>query len=110
MSFDRPIRVFTDIKDGNRMASDFKVMQDTEKEIQEAITLSSMDRQISVSGVAELTIAPDRYSITIKCNASKDTVQDAKNSVMRRTDYIVQSLQNSALKVDLCFHKMYLFF
>ncbi|KAK3780032.1 hypothetical protein RRG08_029725 [Elysia crispata] len=82
------------------MASDFKVMQDTEKEIQEAITLSSMDRQISVSGVAELTIAPDRYSITIKCNASKDTVQDAKNSVMRRTDYIVQSLQNSALKEE----------
>ncbi|RUS86361.1 hypothetical protein EGW08_005879 [Elysia chlorotica] len=98
MSFDRPIRVFTDIKNGNKMNSGFTVAQNSEKGIQEAIALSSMDRQISVSGVGELTIAPDRYSITIKCHASKDTVQDAKNSVMRRTDYIVQSLQNSALK------------
>ncbi|GFR63072.1 interleukin-1 receptor-associated kinase 1-binding protein 1 [Elysia marginata] len=80
------------------MASDFAVTQATEKGIQEAITLSSMDRQISVSGVGELTLGPDRYSITIKCQASKDSVQDAKNSVMRRADYIIQSLHNSALK------------
>ena len=81
MSFDRPIRVFTDIKDGNKMATDFRVTPATEKGIQEAITLSSMDRQISVTGVGELTLAPDRFSIIIKCQASKDNIQDAKNSV-----------------------------
>lgn len=102
MSFDRPIRVFTDIKDGNKTTTDFVVTQamPTEKGIEEAIALSSMDRQISVSGVGELTLGPDRYSITIKCQASKDNVQDAKNSVMRRADYIIQSLHNSALKEE----------
>ncbi|BFZ24850.1 hypothetical protein BsWGS_27888 [Bradybaena similaris] len=59
--------------------------------------VGSGDRQIVVTGVGELSLPPDRFSLTIKCKSSKENVQDAKNSVTRRLDYIVQTLKNYSL-------------
>lgn len=72
--------------------------------------INAEDRQIIVTGVGELVLPPDRYSLTIRCKSSKDSLQDAKESVKKRIDYILQTLKNNSLKVggqmkvDLLWH------
>ena len=55
--------------------------------------------EIQVSALAELTHVPDRCRISITVNSKKDDVQEAKNSVSRRMDYILQVLNNHQIKV-----------
>ncbi|KAI8735413.1 interleukin-1 receptor-associated kinase 1-binding protein 1 [Biomphalaria glabrata] len=98
-----PIQVFTELnnKDPLRIgvgkAETFKINEISEPNISSA---NYFDRQINVTGIGELTLPPDRFSITIKCKSCKDNVQDAKNSITRRVDYIVQALKNSSLKPE----------
>ena len=57
------------------------------------------DNEIKVSALGELSLAPDRCTVTISVSSRKENVQDAKNSVSRRSDYIIQTLYNHHAKV-----------
>lgn len=56
--------------------------------------ITARDRQIQVTGVGEVSVPPDRFSLTVRIFSKKDNVQDAKNSVTRRLDYVKQSFAN----------------
>ena len=104
MDVNRPVQVFTDIKKVQKPVKNFIVTpSDNMNVAKDSMNVSALDRQINVTGVGEMTLPPDRFSVTIKCKAVKETVQDAKLSVTRRLDYIIQSLKNVNLKVHKCF-------
>lgn len=65
----------------------------------DGVKISARDRQIQVTGVGEVSVPPDRFSLTIRISAKKDNVQDAKNSVTRRLDYVMQTLTNHNVQV-----------
>ena len=56
-------------------------------------------RVITVSAVGEVTLPPDRCKLTVRVESEKESVQDVKDSVTRRVDYIIQTLHNHSLKV-----------
>jgi len=51
------------------------------------------------SATGEVTLVPDVCMFNIMISSQKDQLQDAKNSVNRRLDYIRQALRNRHLKV-----------
>lgn len=59
------------------------------------------DRMIRVTAVGEVSLPPDRCRVTIKIHSIKDNVQDVKNSIQRRLDYVLQTLQNHSVKVNI---------
>ena len=59
------------------------------------------DNTITVCATGELSLPPDRCKVLITMSSKKDNVQDVKNSVARRVDYIKQTLHNHHVKV--CF-------
>ncbi|WAR07815.1 IKBP1-like protein [Mya arenaria] len=65
------------------------------------------DRIIKVTAVGEVSLPPDRCRVTVKIHSQKDNVQDVKNSVQRRLDYVVQTFQNQNIKeADIKIHKL----
>lgn len=56
-------------------------------------------REVHVSGSAEMSCGPDRALVTVKVSSTKNSAAEAKNSVGRRLDYIVQSLQKPGIQV-----------
>ncbi len=74
------------------------------KEEKPKISRKDTGNEIQVSATGEMSLAPDRCRVTICVNSIKDTAQDAKNSVSRRLDYILQSLNNHQIKVQTCFY------
>lgn len=54
---------------------------------------------IHVTASSQLSLEPDRCRVTIFVSSKKEQVQDAKNSVARRIDYIIQTLYNNHIKV-----------
>jgi len=63
------------------------------------------------SATGEVTLAPDVCMFNIVVSSQKDRLQDGKNSVARRLDYILQALHNRRLKVvsTVC-NKMFFLF
>ncbi|KAK3098939.1 hypothetical protein FSP39_024481 [Pinctada imbricata] len=59
---------------------------------------SVSSRVITVSAVGEVTLPPDRCKLTVRVSSEKESVQDVKDSVSRRVDYIIQTLHNHNLK------------
>ena len=57
--------------------------------------------EIQVSAVSNLNLPPDRCKCTISLLSRKDQPQDAKESVQRRLDYILQTLHNHQIAVCL---------
>ncbi|XP_013401032.1 interleukin-1 receptor-associated kinase 1-binding protein 1 [Lingula anatina] len=55
-------------------------------------------RQVQVQALGEISFPPDRCKVTIVSSSRKDNVQEAKNSVTRRLDYILQVLHNHQVK------------
>lgn len=55
-------------------------------------------QMVEVSATGELCLPPDRCAIHISVSSSKEQVQDVKNSVQRRVDYIMQTLHNHQIK------------
>jgi len=51
------------------------------------------------SATGKVTVAPDICMFNIVVSCEKDRLQDAKNSVARRLEYILQTLHNRRLKV-----------
>lgn len=56
--------------------------------------------EITVTAKGELSLPPDRCRLYITISSAKETVQDVKNSVTRRLDYILQVLNNEQVKVS----------
>ncbi|XP_030051488.1 interleukin-1 receptor-associated kinase 1-binding protein 1 [Microcaecilia unicolor] len=55
-------------------------------------------REVHVSGRAELSAAPDRARVSIQVSSQKDVAGEAKSSVVRRLEYIVQNVRQQGLK------------
>ena len=55
--------------------------------------------EIQVTATGELSLVPDKCKVTISVSSKKENPQDAKNSVSRRFDYIIQTLHNHQVKV-----------
>ena len=70
-------------------------------EAQGAVTMDRMktNRNVQVTAVGEVSLPPDRCRVTIRIHSQKDNVADVKNSIQRRLDYILQTLQNHNVKV-----------
>lgn len=65
-----------------------------------------MERLIQVTAVGEVSLPPDRCRVTVRLHSQKDNVQDVKNSIQRRLDYVLQTLQNHNVKdTDIQVHK-----
>ena len=58
------------------------------------------DNEIQVSAIAEIEIVPDKCKLSLLISSKKEQVEDSKNSVQRRLDYILQTLTNHQVKVD----------
>ena len=58
-------------------------------------------REVQVTGSAELSCPPDRASVSISVSSSKESVNDVKNSVSRRVEYILQTVRQHDVKVKL---------
>ena len=71
----------------------------SQEEVFPARTPPTRSNEIQVSATAELSLPPDKCRITIFVSSKKDNVQEAKNSVSRRLEYILQVLNNYHIKV-----------
>nr|XP_033793432.1 interleukin-1 receptor-associated kinase 1-binding protein 1 [Geotrypetes seraphini] len=58
---------------------------------------AAASREVHVIGHAELSAAPDRARVSIQVNSQKDVAGEAKSSVCRRLDYIVQSVRRQGI-------------
>ncbi|KAG9493720.1 interleukin-1 receptor-associated kinase 1-binding protein 1 [Eleutherodactylus coqui] len=54
-------------------------------------------REVQVTGTAELSAAPNRARVCIRVASSKGSAVEAKNSVLRRLEYIEQSLRQAGV-------------
>ena len=61
---------------------------------------SSKQRTISVSATGELSVPPDRVKLSLRVRSSKESADEAKQSVHRRFEYIVQTLKKNHVKVS----------
>lgn len=57
-------------------------------------------REVQVNGNAELSCLPDRATVSINVSSSKESVNDVKNSVSRRVEYILQTVRQHDVKVN----------
>lgn len=55
--------------------------------------------EVQVVGTGELFLAPDRCRLSVAVRSQKSDVDEVKNSVTRRLDYIVQVMHNHGVKV-----------
>ncbi|XP_071495535.1 interleukin-1 receptor-associated kinase 1-binding protein 1-like [Diadema antillarum] len=69
-----------------------------ETEVSAAFDSSSKSRQIQVWAVGEAFAAPNRVRVSVVVRSQKETVADAKNSVSRRVDYVIQTLHTHNVK------------
>ncbi|XP_033113343.1 interleukin-1 receptor-associated kinase 1-binding protein 1-like [Anneissia japonica] len=90
MSF-KPSRVYASfLDDPNTQCSDLE----SSNRVRPRPRLS----EIEVTATAEASQAPNRAVITVIVSSQKQIVADAKNSVARRTDYILQTLHTFQVK------------
>lgn len=94
MSTYRPAQIFASISTTPKQPKTQPVIQEEEKKPK-----FSKDNEILVSATGEQSLPPDRCRVTLTVSSKKDQVQDAKNSVSRRLDYILQTLHNHQVKV-----------
>lgn len=64
-------------------------------------------KEIQVFGVGEIILFPDICKIQISVSSVKDDAPTAKNSVIRRLEYILQSAYNHRVKVSDIVHVMH---
>ncbi|MCI4387220.1 hypothetical protein PGIGA_G00071620 [Pangasianodon gigas] len=57
-------------------------------------------RQVEVTGSAELCVPPDRAAVSVAVSNSKESANDAANSVQRRLDYILHSARQHGVKEE----------
>lgn len=54
---------------------------------------SNRVREVQVTGTAEVCCPADRVSVRVSVGSSKESVNEATNSVSRRLDYILQAVR-----------------
>ena len=74
-----------------------KIALNRAKSTGDSATLRLRDIQVWATGEAVLT--PDRASVRIVVSSKKEQASEAKSSVARRLDYIVQTLHTHNVKV-----------
>ncbi|XP_021517625.1 interleukin-1 receptor-associated kinase 1-binding protein 1 [Meriones unguiculatus] len=57
-------------------------------------------REVHVSGAADLSAGPDRAQVIVRVASTKEAAAEAKKSVCRRLNYIMQSLQQQGLSAE----------
>ncbi|XP_071779471.1 interleukin-1 receptor-associated kinase 1-binding protein 1 homolog [Centroberyx gerrardi] len=55
-------------------------------------------REVQVTGVAEICSPADRVTVRISVGNTKESVNDVRNSVSRRVEYILQTLRQHGVK------------
>jgi len=103
MSVTRPAQVFASItRTGiNKTSTETKTLNPYIENLPEEVIHTNMvnsSNEITVCAVGELSLVPDLCKVMITLGNRKEQVQDVKNSVSRRTDYIMQTLTNHQIK------------
>ncbi|CAF0911680.1 unnamed protein product [Adineta ricciae] len=72
----------------------------TDEQMRGALIFSDSDsrRQITVSGMGEFSLPPDRIKLIVMITSTKSSVNEAKTSVIRRLRYIEQTFRNYGVK------------
>lgn len=72
----------------------------TPEQMRGALIFSDLDshRQITVTGMGDFTLPPDRVKLIVLISSTKSNVDEAKNSVHRRLRYVEQTLRNYGVK------------
>ncbi|KAL5009820.1 hypothetical protein ScPMuIL_012125 [Solemya velum] len=78
----------------NREEYDKLVLPTSQKSLKPTTT----SREIQVTAIGEIVQPPDRCRLVVQVSSVKDNVQDVKNSITRRTEYIIQTLRNHGIK------------
>lgn len=106
MSGYTPAKVFASISSSAKVKNDAANQVTKTHDIVIDSNKEKMDRLIQVTAVGEVSLPPDRCRINVKVHSVKDNVQDVKNSIQRRLDYVLQTFQNHNVKdVDIQVHK-----
>ena len=71
--------------------------------VDEKYSPPTRENEIQVTATGEVTLPPDRCRATISVTNTKDQVQEVKNSVSRRVDYVMQTLANHQIRVSIIF-------
>ena len=102
----KPAKVFTTLRSDIRRpkTGDIKVPETYNSKSHKFydVSLVSPPRDVQVCASSECSMPPDRCRTCIFISSKKDEVQDAKNSVARRLDYVLQVLNNHQVKVFIC--------
>lgn len=71
-----------------------------DEQMRGALIFSDSDarRQVTVSGMGEFSLPPDRVKLLVVISRTKSTANEAKTSVIRRLKYIEQTLRNHGVK------------
>ena len=102
MSVSRPAQIFATLASSpGKTENNFQPALEDEFRFKTKKIGPSPGNEIQVTASSELSLAPDRCRVTIFVYSKKENAQDAKNSVARRMDYIVQTLYNHQVKVGL---------
>ena len=72
----------------------------SDEQMRGALIFSDADarRQITVSGMGEFSLPPDRIKLIVVITSTKSSSHEAKTSVQRRLKYIEQTLRNFGVK------------
>ncbi|CAF1143385.1 unnamed protein product [Rotaria magnacalcarata] len=72
----------------------------SEEQMRSALIFSDTDsrRQITVSGMGEFSLPPDRVKLIVIITSTKSNANEAKTSVERRLKYVEQTLRNYGVK------------
>lgn len=72
----------------------------SDEQMRGALVFSDSDsrRQVTVSGMGDFSLPPDRVKLIATVKSTKSNVNEAKTSVHRRLKYIEQTLRNYGVK------------
>lgn len=72
----------------------------SDEQMRSALIFSDSDsrRQVTVSGMGDFSLPPDRVKLVVVVSSTKSNVNEAKTSVNRRLQYIEQTLRNYGVK------------
>jgi len=97
MSAYTPSRVFAAMPSPGK--KQLHIEENTSENLVPLTNAKISDRHITVTSVGEVSLPPDRCRIVLRIKSLKDDIQDVKNSITRRMDYVIQTLHNHNLKV-----------
>ena len=64
-----------------------------------SVPAKNQKRVISVNGHGELSMPPDKVKLVVTIKSTKENIEDAKQSVHRRFEYIYQTMRKNKVHV-----------